>query len=92
MSSRLCGLQWMDLVARTDEIYLVHEAMADVLQALVVKVATEVARDDDEADLLIDEMEFEPYRDPVSLHEKALDPQVCVAIPLMSSSYVLPSH
>ena len=83
--------QWKEIVARTDEIYVVHEAMSDVFQKLMVKLTTEIARDDDEADLMVKELQFGEHKNPVRLHEKAVDvyasrfpkdaelPEACVA-------------
>ena len=48
----------MTIVSRTDEIYVVHEAMAEVFEKLVVKLTTEAAREDDEADLMVRELQF----------------------------------
>lgn len=65
--------KWLDIVARTDEIYVVHEAMEETFRKLITKLTIEVAREDDEADLMVDELQFAELKDPIRLHEKAMD-------------------
>ena len=65
--------QWMEIVSRTDEIYVVHESINEVFNKIVIKLATEIAREDDEADLMVKEVQYGDMKDPIRLHEKALD-------------------
>ena len=83
--------KWMDIVARTDEIYVVHEAMGECVEKIVEKLTIEAARDDDEADIMVRELQYGDVKDPIRLHEKAFDqyasrfpkdnelPEACVA-------------
>ena len=60
-------------MARTDEIYDVHERMADLWQSMIKKLVIEVGRDDEDAKLLLKGVEFLDYKDPCEVHDKAIE-------------------
>mgnify|MGYP004067313301 CR=1 FL=1 len=66
---------WLKIVGRTDEIYVAHEAAQELFKKLMIKFVTEAARDDDEAEAMVKETMYGALKDPVRLHEKAMDDQ-----------------
>ena len=66
---------WMTLIGRTDEIYVAHEAAQELFKKLIVKFVTEAARDDEEAAGMVTDVMYAPMKDPVRLHEKAMEEQ-----------------
>lgn len=66
---------WLNIVSRTDEIYYVHEHMAEIFQQVVEKLVIECAREDDEAKMMVNDIQWAELKDPVRLHEKSLDDQ-----------------
>jgi hypothetical protein len=66
---------WTSVMERTDEVLVVHEHFQDTFRHLVTKVVTEVSRDDEEADIIVRELQFGSLKDPVRIYEKALDPE-----------------
>ena len=64
---------WRRLVSRTDELYEVHEHLREAFGTVMRRVVGEVAKGDAEAELLVRDLELAPLKDPVRLHEKAID-------------------
>ena len=62
---------WNIISRRTDEIYIVHEAMEQVYTDVMTKLVTEAAKTDEEAKALLNDIEWAVMKDPVRLHEKA---------------------
>ena len=44
---------WTEVAAQTDEIYCVHEKFADTFRKVLIRLVTDVARDDEEAALMV---------------------------------------
>ena len=65
--------KWESLVARTDELYVVHEHLRPTFELLMKKLAIEVARDDLEAKLMAKDLVFATPKDPVRLVDKAAE-------------------
>ena len=64
---------WALLLARTDELYVAHEHLREVFEAVIKKLTIEAAKDDIEAKVIVSGIEFASLKDPVRLHDKAVE-------------------